>query len=528
MCGILGIFGKENIDLEKVKELSSRMSHRGPDEHDFELNGNNIITHERLSIIDLHTGKQPINGTDSAFVVHNGEIYNHQELRDGELKSHTFHTTCDSEVIVHLYEEFGVDFCNKLKGVFSFIVMDGDDYMVARDPIGIKPLYWGKNAEGAMYFSSELKTIEDQVIEMEAFPPGHYYTPTTGFVKYYEPEYQDYTKCHEELDLEKLRDGLIEATRKRLMSDVPLGVLLSGGLDSSLTSAIAKRLMGDKELHSFSIGLDETSPDLIAAQKVADFLGTNHHSVYFSAEEGIKIIEKLIWHLETYDITSIRASTPMYFLSKYIHNLGIKVVLSGEGADEMFAGYLYFHNSPSQEELQKETIRRVGLLSTSDCLRADKSTMAWSLEARVPFLDRDFLDLAMKIDPKYKDPKENNGIEKWIIRKAFDDKENPWLPDEVLWRQKEQFSDGVGYSWIDQLMAHCADQVSDTDFAKAIELFPHNTPDTKEAFYMRRIFHQHFPSDAAAKTVLKWLPLWQKNKDPSGRASKIHDKAYKG
>jgi len=526
MCGILGILGKKDIDLEKVKELSNRMSHRGPDEHDFYLNAEgNVITHERLSIIDLQTGKQPIKGTNEAYVVHNGEIYNHQELRDGILKNHTFHTTCDSEVIVHLYEDFGDDICNKLHGVFGFIVIDGNNFLIARDPIGVKPLYWGKDADGAIYVSSEMKSIEDQ-IEVEAFPPGHYFSSKTGLVKYYNPEWENYENCHNELDLNELKEALIEATRKRLMSDVPYGVLLSGGLDSSLTSSIVSRFTKEqgKELHSFSVGLNADAPDLKFARIVADFLGTKHHEIYFSIEEGIQNLEKLIWHLETYDVTSIRASTPMYFMSRYIQKTGIKVVMSGEGADEIFGGYLYFHNYPSLEEFQKETIRRVQLLSTADCLRADKSTMAWGLEARVPFLDRSFLDVAMKIDPKFKVPNRKEGIaEKYIVRKAFDDKENPWLPDEILWRQKEQFSDGVGYNWIDELIKYCESQITDEEMENAATQFPHNTPTTKEAMYMRKIFHKHFPSDAAAKTVLKWIPKWQKNEDPSGRANEVHE-----
>ncbi len=531
MCGILGIYGKEKLDIEKVKEISSRMAHRGPDEHDFHLFSNNVVlTHERLAIIDLQTGKQPIKGTGDAYVVHNGEIYNHQKLRDNELKNHTFHTTCDSEVIVHLYEEYGDDFCNKLDGIFTFIVSDGNNFIVGRDPIGVKPLYWGKNENGTLFFSSELKSIEDQVIDLSAFPPGHYFTPKKGLVKYFKPEWEDYKNCIEELNLDKIRDSLVNATTKRLMSDVPIGVLLSGGLDSSLTSAIAARALkesGSKgELHSFSIGLDNNSPDVKAAKQVAEFLGTTHHNVHFTVEEGIQILEKLIWHLETYDVTSIRASTPMFFLSRYIHNMGIKVVLSGEGSDEIFGGYLYFHNAPNAEEFQKETIRRVQLLSTSDCLRADKSTMAWGIEARVPFLDKSFLEVAIKIDSKYKQPNKEKGIiEKYILRKAFDDKENPWLPENILWRQKEQFSDGVGYSWIEELMDYCSNQITDQELASAAILFPHNTPTTKEAVYMRKIFHKHFPSENAAKTVLKWIPKWQENQDPSGRASKIHEKS---
>ena len=525
MCGILGIIGKK--DLKQIHSMSMRMEHRGPDERDFYQNQRGYtITHERLSIIDLKTGKQPIKGTHTAYVVHNGEIYNHEKLRSGLLKNHSFHTTCDSEVIVHLYEEFGDDFCNYLDGVFTFIVLDEDNFVVGRDPIGIKPLYYGEDLEGILYFSSEMKAIEDQCDKyIKAFPPGYYYTPKRGFVKFHKPKWENYKNCTKDLDLDMLRESLIRATKKRLMSDVPIGVLLSGGLDSSLISSIASRELKkqNKEVHSFSIGLNADAPDLIAARKVADFLGTIHHEIYFTVEEGLDIIDKLIWHLETYDVTSIRASTPMYFLSKYIKEQGIKVVLSGEGADEIFGGYLYFHNAPNPEEFQRETIRRVLRLSTADCLRADKSTMAHEIEARVPFLDRDFLDIAMSIRPEDKQAKvENNYIEKYCIRKAFDIEEDQYLPKEILWRQKEQFSDGVGYNWIDKMIEHCAQFIYDAEMAMAKERFPINTPKTKEAFYIRKIFEKHFPSNHAAKTVKLWIPKWQENEDPSGRASKQH------
>jgi asparagine synthase (glutamine-hydrolysing) len=527
MCGILAIIG-ERVNIETAKELSNRMSHRGPNEHDIHITEKgHILAHERLSIIDLHTGKQPIKGCDTAYMVHNGEIYNHAELRATDLKDHTFRTKSDSEVIVHLYEKYGYDFLHKLDGVFAFVVIDGDDFIAGRDPIGIKPLYYGKDLNGRLYFASEMKAIADQCVEFKAFPPGHYYTPKTGFVRYYQPDWFDDKVATNDLDLKDIRDTLIEATKKRLMTDVPLGVLLSGGLDSSLTSSIATRLLKaqGKELHSFSIGLDKYSPDLIAAKKVADFLGTKHHELYFSIEEGLEVIDKLIWHLETYDVTSIRASTPMYIMSKKITDAGIKVVLSGEGADEMLGGYLYFNNAPDKTEFQKECIRRVQLLSTSDCLRADKSTMAHGLEARVPFLDKAFLDVIMKTKPEEKQPQTYEGVEKYILRKAFDTKEDPFLPDAVLWRQKEQFSDGVGYSWIDTLIEYCASQVSDYDMDQAYLKFPHNTPTTKEAYYIRNIFNKYFPQDAAAKTVLKWIPKWQENTDPSGRANKNHIKA---
>ena len=527
MCGILAIIGKGK-DQELVKTLSKRMSHRGPDESDMHITENgHILSHERLSIIDLHSGRQPIKGTSTAYMVHNGEIYNHQELRDGILKNHTFRTKSDSEVIVHLYEEFGYDFCHLLDGDWSFVVIDGDNYIAGRDPMGVKPLYYGLDERGRMYFASEMKPIADQCKTFSTFPPGHYYTPATGFVKYYKPEYEDYQKATNELDLTAIRASLTEATRKRLMSDVPIGVLLSGGLDSSLTSSIASRLLKEsgKKLHSFSIGLNADAPDAKAARKVAEFLGTEHHEVHFTIKQGIEILDKLIWHLETYDVTSIRASTPMYFLSKAITDLGIKVVLSGEGADEIFGGYLYFRNAPTVEDFQKETIERVQKLFTADLLRADKSTMAHGLEARVPFLDKAFLDTAMLIKADEKMPKTYDGKEKYILRKAFDTPDNPYLPDEVLWRQKEQFSDGVGYNWIDELIEYCSSNVTDSQLENAAIEFPYNSPTTKEAYYYRTIFNKYYPQVSAAQTVRKWIPKWQENQDPSGRANAAHVQA---
>ena len=527
MCGILAIIGKGK-DEQLVKQLSKRMSHRGPDESDIHVTENgHILSHERLSIIDLHSGRQPIQGCDTAWMVHNGEIYNHQELRDTILKDHVFRSKSDSEVIVHLYEKLGYDFVHLLDGDFAFVVIDGDDYIAGRDPLGVKPLYYGVDERGRMYFASEMKPIADQCKTFSTFPPGHYYTAETGFVKYYTPEYEDYTTCDAEVDCTALRESLTEATRKRLMSDVPIGVLLSGGLDSSLTSSIAARLLKEKgkELHSFSIGLDAEAPDAKAARKVAEFLGTKHHEIHFTIEQGIEILDKLIWHLETYDVTSVRASTPMYFLSKAITDLGIKVVLSGEGADEIFGGYLYFRNAPSTEDFTKETIERVQKLFTADLLRADKSTMAHGLEARVPFLDKAFLDVAMKIKGVEKQPKTYDGKEKYILRKAFDTPEQPYLPDEVLWRQKEQFSDGVGYNWIDTLIDYCASQVTDEQMEKAATLFPYNSPATKEAYFYRTIFHKYYPQVSAAQTVRKWIPKWQENQDPSGRANSAHVQA---
>ncbi|WP_294819704.1 asparagine synthase B [uncultured Flavobacterium sp.] len=524
MCGILAIIGKGK-DVALVGQLSKRMSHRGPDESDLHVTEKgHILSHERLSVIDLHTGKQPIRGTKSAWMVHNGEIYNHQKLRDTVLKHHAFRTTSDSEVIVHLYEEFGYDFCNQLDGMFAFVVIDGDDYMAGRDPLGIKPLYYGLDERGRIYFSSEMKSIADQCQTFSTFPPGHYYTPQTGFVKYYRPQWEDAGKAIEAVDYAAIRETLTQAVEKRLMSDVPVGVLLSGGLDSSLISSIAARLMKEKGqgLRSFSIGLDAMAPDAVAARKVAEFLGTEHYEIHFTIEQGIAILDKLIWHLETYDVTSIRASTPMYFLSKAITDMGVKVVLSGEGADEIFGGYLYFRNAPSSAAFQKETIERVQKLFTADLLRADKSTMAHGLEARVPFLDKQFLELAIKINPEDKQPKAYDGVEKYILRKAFDTPEQPYLPDEVLWRQKEQFSDGVGYRWIDTLIEYCSAQVTDEELETAGQRFPYNTPVTREAYFYRSVFHKHFPQVSAAQTVRKWIPKWQDNTDPSGRANAAH------
>lgn len=524
MCGILAVLGKGK-DEQLVAQLSKRMSHRGPDESDLHVtDSGHILAHERLSIIDLHSGKQPIQGSSSAWMIHNGEIYNYQLLKQAYFAHETFRTKSDSEIIVRLYEKFKYDFVDKLDGDFAFVVVDGDDYIAGRDPLGVKPLYYGVDERGRTYFASEMKAIADQCKTFSTFPPGHYYTPETGFVKYYKPKYEDLQSAAVPVDYTAIREGLIAATQKRLMSDVPIGVLLSGGLDSSLTSSIASRLLKKqgKKLKSFSIGLDASAPDAAAAREVAAFLGTEHHEIHFTIEQGIDILEKLIWHLETYDVTSVRASTPMFFLSKAITDMGVKVVLSGEGADEVFGGYLYFRNAPTAEDFRKETVERVQKLFTADLLRADKSTMAHGLEARVPFLDKAFLDIAMQIDPVEKQPKTYEGREKYILRKAFDTPEDPFLPESVLWRQKEQFSDGVGYSWIDTLIEYCASQVTDLQMAGAEKLFPYNTPATKEAYYYRNIFHKYYPQQSAAQTVRKWIPKWQENQDPSGRANAAH------
>jgi len=527
MSGILAVIGKGK-DPQLVRELSARMSHRGPDERGYHIMENgSIICHESLSIIDLDSGKQPIQGTQKAWMVHDGEIYNYQELKNGILKDYNFRTKSDSEVIVHLYEEFGYDFCNKLDGDWAFVIIDGDDYIASRDPLGVKPLYYGLDERGRIYFSSEMKPIADQCKTFSTFPPGHYYTPKTGFVKYYQPEYEDYENANNDLKLTEIREALTEAVRKRLMGDLPVGVLLSGGLDSSLISSIAARLLKEsgKKLQSFSIGLNADTPDNKVARKAAEFLGTEHHEIHFSVKEGIELLDQIIQNIETYDIISVRASVPMFILSKAIADQGIKAILSGEGADEIFGGHLYFRNAPSTEEFQKETIERVQKLFTADLLRADKSTMANSIETRIPFLDKNFLDTTMLIRPEEKQPKTYDGIEKYILRKAFDTPENPYLPSEVLWRQKEQFSDGVGYNWIDELIEYCATQVSDEQLEGAAAEFPYNSPTTKEAYLYRSIFHKYYPQVSAAQTVRKWIPKWQENQDPSGRANAAHLKA---
>jgi asparagine synthase (glutamine-hydrolysing) len=529
MCGILAVFG--NKDKELAQQLSSKMRHRGPDERNAVVTEIGVLCHERLSVVDLHTGIQPIQGSGNVHIIHNGEIYNHVNLHaitlGGKFRKRT---SSDSEVIVHLYETFGTDFCNLLDGMFAFVIFDSDkkQMMAARDPIGIKPLYYGKDKAGSLWFASELKSICEICVELDTFPPGHFYTPELGFVRYNQPDWEKLPAS--ETDTTGIRELLEASVEKRLMCDAPYGVLLSGGLDSSLIASIVQRKLrgSGRQAQTFSIGLSPEAPDLIAAARVAAFLNTKHQEVYFSVEEGIQILEKLIWHLESYDVTTIRASTPMYFLSRYIQQQGIKMVLSGEGADEVFGGYLYFYNAPNADAFQEETKRRVHLLHTADVLRADKSTMANGLEAREPMLDKDLLNKVIRIAPELKQPlRASQGkearIEKYLLRKAFDDQQDPYLPAAILWRQKEQFSDGVGYSWIDGLVAYCETQVSDSEFAEAALRFPYNTPLSKEAFYIRKIFHSHFPSADAARTVQRWTPKWQRNTDPSGRANALHE-----
>lgn len=539
MCGIFAICHQKctaaPFSLEKAQEMSSRQRHRGPDfcgSYQDQATGD-ILVHERLAIMDLGV-IQPLQGTKANHqVIHNGEIYNHALLRENELKGMDLRTHCDSEVIIFLFEmSRSGQMCEKLDGVFAFALCHEGEFLAARDPIGVKQMYYGRDAEGRYFFTNEMKCIEDVCgpTELAIFPPGHFWSPNSGFVRYYEPLWFDHRLATKQQDLKLIHDTFIAAVKKRLMSDAPLGILLSGGLDSSLVSSIASREMRSHGLpvHSFSIGVDHLSPDIIAARKVASHIHTQHHECHFTVQEGLANLRNMVWHMETYDITSIRAATPMFFLSKKIREMGIKVVLSGEGADEIFGGYLYFHNAPSDEEFQKETIDRVLHLYTSDCLRADKSTMAHAVEVRVPFLDKDFLNVSILTEAQYKRPQPMGGrhVEKYILRKAFDGDDEPYLPKEILWRQKEQFSDGVGYSWIDTLMEYCAEQITDAEFSRAAELYPHNTPHSKEAFFMRRTFHEHYPSENAAKTVRKWIPKWQTNQDPSGRASLNHDASY--
>jgi len=541
MCGILAILGcQEAPDVlrKKALALSKRIRHRGPDWNGIYVDHKRVICHERLSIVDPQSGAQPLfNPSKTVVLTVNGEIYNHKALRKSLEKDYGFSTASDCEVIIPLYEQLGAAMLNKLSGDFCFVVVDiaKDTYLAARDPVGVNSLYIGYHEDGSVWFASEFKALKDDCKSWEIFPPGHYYTPETGMKRYYEPTWYnpDY-QPQQPADLARLREALEQAVVKRLMSDVPYGVLISGGLDSSLVAAIAQRhaamRVEDEEktkawwpqIHSFSIGLPG-SPDVKAARQVAEFLGTIHHELRFTVQEGLDALPDVIYHLETYDVTSIRASMPMYFLARKIKAMGVKMVLSGEGADEVFGGYLYFHAAPSAAEFHKETVRRVKNLHYFDLLRANKSTLAWGLEVRVPFLDREFLDVAMDINPEAKMYAEGK-MEKYVLRKAFDTPERPYLPSEILWRQKEQFSDGVGYGWIDGLKQYAEEQVSDADFATAAEKFPHNTPETKEAFLFRKMFESMYPQESAAKAVEKWIPTWGKSKDPSGRAQAVHEK----
>lgn len=532
MCGILAIQGLSKEDgqglIEKAQLQAQKLTHRGPDERGSVITPEgHILCHERLSIVDLNTGVQPIAGEGDTYLIHNGEIYNHQKIRT-QYCQYSFKTKSDSESILPLYLDKGVNSVHHLDGVFAFVLVQGTTIFAARDPIGVKPLFYGRDESDRLWFASEAKALQEVCTLIEEFPPGYYFHSDFGFKKYYTPGWL----TGEELpskDSSQLKDCFTQAVHKRLMSDAPLGVLLSGGLDSSLVASIISREMkkrGEK-IQSFSIGLATDSKDLLAARKAADFIGSEHHEVVYTIDEGINALRDVIHKLETFDITTIRASTPMYLLSQYIAKQGVKVVLSGEGADEIFGGYLYFHEAPSPLDFHHECVRRVGLLHTCDVLRADRSTMGAAVEARVPFLDKDFLELAMNLKPELKYIQLNNGIEKNVLRQAFDDKENPYLPDEILWRQKEQFSDGVGYSWIDGLKDYAESVISDADFALAATKFPSKTPETKEAYLYRQIHSELFSHDGIIKFSRKWTPKWQTNKDPSGRANAKHADKYK-
>ncbi len=558
MCGIVCAFDvKEPTESlrPQVLEMAKCIRHRGPDWSGVYSDDNTVMAHERLAIVDPTSGKQPLFSPDGRYVLAvNGEIYNHEELRN-QFPNYEFQTKSDSEIILALYQEYGTDFLNKLNGIFGFALFDTKtkDYLIARDHMGIIPLYIGWDEKGTFYVASELKALEGTCVKIELFPPGHFMHSSNGeFVRWWNRDWMEYDAVKDnESDIQELREALEQAVHRQLMSDVPYGVLLSGGLDSSITSAVAKKYAekrvesGDQDaawwprLHSFAVGL-EGSPDLAAAQKVADHLDTVHHEILFTIQEGLDAIRDVIYHLETYDITTIRASTPMYLMARAIKSMGIKMVLSGEGSDEIFGGYLYFHKAPSAKDFHEETVRKLDKLHMYDCLRANKSLAAWGIEGRVPFLDKEFMDVAMRLNPEdkmIKNRDEHGNVEKWILRKAFED----YLPQEVAWRQKEQFSDGVGYSWIDTLKEVVNESVSDEQMAAAHLKFPFQTPTSKEEYYYRSIFEDHFPSQAAAQTVpsvpsvacssevaLEWDEAFKNMNEPSGRAiSNIHNDSYK-
>ena len=554
MCGIVCAFDLKQTaeDLRpQVLEMAKSVRHRGPDWSGIFSNEKAILGHERLAIVDPTSGNQPLFSEDGRYVLAaNGEIYNHKELRNQLGGKYSFATQSDCEVILALYQEKGAAFMDELNGIFGFAIYDTleDTYFIARDHMGIIPLYMGWDADGTFYVASELKALEGVCTKIELFPPGHYYLSSDEApVQWYTRDWMEYDAVKENTtSIEDLHDALSAAVRRQLMSDVPYGVLLSGGLDSSVTSALAKlyaakRVESDDEqaawwpqLHSFAVGL-EGSPDLAAAQKVADHIGTVHHEIKFTIQEGLDAIRDVVYHLETYDITTIRASTPMYLMARAIKALGIKMVLSGEGADELFGGYLYFHKAPTAKDFHEETVRKLDKLHQYDCLRANKSLAAWGIEGRVPFLDKEFMDVAMRINPKDKMINKER-MEKWVIRKAFE----KYLPESVAWRQKEQFSDGVGYDWIDTLKEMVNEAVTDEQMANAHFRFPAQTPQNKEEFYYRSIFEEHFPSETAALCVpsvpsvacstpvaLEWDEAFKNMNDPSGRAvAKVHDDAY--
>ncbi len=549
MCGIFGILDIKT-DVSELRtqalDLSKLLRHRGPDWSGIWNNDNTILCHERLAIVDVDTGAQPlISQNDKHILAVNGEIYNHKQLAADLDEPYPFKTRSDCEVILPLYQQKGVEFIDELEGMFAFILYDEekDAYLIARDHIGIIPLYTGYDEHGNFYVSSEMKALASVCKTISEFPPGHYMWSKEGkLTKYYKRDWMDYENVKDNSsDLEELRIAFEKAVKSHMMSDVPYAVLLSGGLDSSLVSAVAAQYVAKRvededktdawwpRLHSFAVGL-EGAPDLKAAKKVADMIGTVHHEIHFTIQEGLDAIRDVIFHLETYDTTTIRAATPMYLMTRKIKAMGIKMVLSGEGADEIFGGYLYFHKAPNAKEFHEETVRKLDRLHMFDCARANKATSAWGVEARVPFLDKNFIDVAMRLNPQDKMCLDGK-MEKWILRKSFDNGDT--LPAEVLWRQKEQFGDGVGYSWIDSIRDFVDNEVTDQQLATAEFRFPHNTPDTKEGYYYRTIFEGYFPQESAARCVpggksiacstveaLEWDESFKNNADPSGRSMK--------
>jgi asparagine synthase (glutamine-hydrolysing) len=555
MCGIIGVFDLKVNHSElkaNVLKMSKKVRHRGPDWSGIFYCEKAILAHERLSIVDPQSGRQPLYSKDGNLILAvNGEIYNHQEIRKRYESTYEFQTHSDCEVILPLYRDKGPAFLEEMNGIFAFALYDkeNDSYFIARDHIGIVPLYMGWDQFGNFYVASELKALEGVCKRIEEFLPGHYLYSKDGVMKkWYTRDWMDYSAVEKNTtSIDDLRRALEASVHRQLMSDVPYGVLLSGGLDSSIVSAVAKKFApkriesGDKaeawwpQLHSFAVGL-VGSPDLAAARIVADHIGTVHHEINFTVEEGLDAIRDVIYHIETYDVTTVRASTPMYLLARVIKSMGVKMVLSGEGADEIFGGYLYFHKAPDPKALHDETVRKLSKLHLYDCLRANKSLAAWGVEGRVPFLDKEFMDVAMRLNPVDKMTSKDR-IEKWILRKAFED----YLPPSVAWRQKEQFSDGVGYNWIDTLKAITSREVTDEQLANARYRFPINPPMSKEEYFYRSIFSEHFPSDSAASCVpsvpsvacstaeaLAWDESFKKMNDPSGRAVKsVHVDSYK-
>ena len=555
MCGIVGIFNikKQTPELrKKALAMSQKLRHRGPDWSGIYCGKSAILAHERLSIVDPESGGQPLFSSDRKQILAvNGEIYNHRDIRKHFDGSYDFKTGSDCEVILSLYREKGIDFLEDLSGIFAFALYDEekDEFLIARDPIGVVPLYIGYDDDGTVYVASELKALEGQCDRYEPFLPGHYYwSGDPGMKRWYVRDWMDYENVKDnDANSEDIRQALRHAVKRQLMSDVPYGVLLSGGLDSSVISAIAERYSENRiedevktkawwpRLHSFAVGL-KGAPDLEKARAVAQYIGTVHHEINYTIQEGLDAIRDVIYFIETYDVTTVRASTPMYLLARVIKSMGIKMVLSGEGADEVFGGYLYFHKAPSSKDFHDETVRKISKLYMYDCLRANKSLSAWGVEGRVPFLDKEFLDVAMRTNPAAK-MCPGTTIEKKIVREACSD----MLPEEIAWRQKEQFSDGVGYSWIDTLKRITSEQVTDEQMANAAKKFPINPPLNKEEYYYRSIFSELFPSDSAARSVpqeasvacstaiaREWDEAFKKLNDPSGRAvAGVHEQAYK-